>query len=123
MGMLQATTQRSVARVIRVALVFLAAAVFAWGLQAKLALYKAPSPTRTASVAKLLQHKQGTLSSMDDDRAASNQVASLASGLLLSGLRPLRILGAGDRQRAGKPARPPLHLSVVPSFFRPPPIQ
>ena len=121
--MLQATSQRSVARVIRVALVFLAAAVFAWGLQAKLALYKAPSPTRNVSVAKLLQHKQGSLQSTGDHQGAPNKVAALASGLLLAGLHPLRVLSTPGGQRAGKPARPPLHLSVVPSLFRPPPTQ
>lgn len=40
------------------ALLFLACAVFSWGLQAKLSLYKAPQSPRTVTVAKLLTERR-----------------------------------------------------------------
>ena len=41
-----------------IALLILAAAVFAWGLQYKLSLYEAPSQSHPVSVAKLIQGEQ-----------------------------------------------------------------
>jgi hypothetical protein len=40
------------------ALLFLASAVFSWGLQAKLSLYKTPQSPSTVTVAKLLTEKR-----------------------------------------------------------------
>ena len=40
------------------ALLFLACAVFSWGLQAKLSLYKTPQSPSTVTVAKLLTEKR-----------------------------------------------------------------
>jgi hypothetical protein len=42
----------------RCALLFLAAAVFSWGLQAKLSLYKTPQSPSTVTVAKLLTERR-----------------------------------------------------------------
>lgn len=42
----------------RCALLFLACAVFSWGLQAKLSLYKSPQSPSTVTVAKLLTERR-----------------------------------------------------------------
>src|SRR5208282_4763570 len=42
----------------RFAFLFLACAVFSWGLQAKLSLYKTPQPPSTVTVAKLLTERR-----------------------------------------------------------------
>jgi hypothetical protein len=44
--------------VCKCALLFLASAVFTWGLQAKLSLYKPPQSPSTVTVAKLLTEKR-----------------------------------------------------------------
>ncbi len=46
------------AYVFKCALLFLACAVFTWGLQAKLSLYKTPQSPSTVTVAKLLTERR-----------------------------------------------------------------
>ncbi len=120
--MLQARAQDSITRVIRVAVVFLAAAVFAWGLQSKLALYRAPSPLRNTSVAKLIQGKKQVLSVPEQDRSLGSLRVAVAISILLksmpSGAKRLQF---SRFQRAASPASPPFQLTVFPSFVRPPP--
>jgi hypothetical protein len=49
------------------ALLFLASAVFSWGLQAKLSLYKSPQSPSTVTVAKLLTERRSaqTMASLE----------------------------------------------------------
>jgi len=58
--MLPSPAVRPVSTRFRIGLVLLCTAVFLWGLHAKLSLYKPPSPSRSASVAKLIQGKQSS---------------------------------------------------------------
>jgi hypothetical protein len=50
--------QTAAAYAFKCALLFLASAVFTWGLQAKLSLYKTPQSPSTVTVAKLLTDKR-----------------------------------------------------------------
>jgi hypothetical protein len=52
------TVQSQASAFLRIALLILAAAVFAWGLQYKLSLYKTGSNSHPLSVAKLMQGEQ-----------------------------------------------------------------
>jgi hypothetical protein len=51
-------SQITVTFAVKCALLFLACAVFSWGLQAKLSLYKTQQSPSTATVAKLLTEKR-----------------------------------------------------------------
>jgi hypothetical protein len=109
-------------RVIRVFPIFLAAAILLWGLQAKLALYKPPSSVRAASVAKLIDSKQQILYITKKNQPPSSTVIAIASSIALKVVLACRttfVMGQG--RQIGKPVFPPIHLSDVPSFLRPPP--
>src|SRR5665213_2440970 len=112
--------RRSILRTARIALVFLAAAVFAWGLQSKLALYKAPSPSRNASVAKLLHAKQKQ-PSFRQTSPARVRTALASFGWTTRPVLSKVVLRIMREQRRSKAFQRSVHLSVAPSFFRPPP--
>jgi len=120
--MLKICTKPPVGQSLRVGLVFLAAAIFTWGLQAKLALYQPPSPTRAISVAKLAQDKQQRLSISQDQQSASHRLPAFASCLLLA-LVLDRSAGPriGSDLRVGRPISPSTFLFSPPLFGRPPP--
>jgi hypothetical protein len=104
---------------LRIALLVLAAAVFAWGLQYKLSLYDASSHSHPLSVAKLIQGEQ------TNKKIASIQVRirdgsshfSLDSNL--SAVRP-PIMVRRNRQ-ADKMICPSIMFVPSSLFFRPPP--
>jgi len=112
----------STRRVIRAFLIILAAAIFLWGLRAKLALYKPPSRARADSVAKLVASKQRFLYIAEKSQDPSVKLIASASCIASKSVlafRPAFVLGQG--RRIGKPVLTPVHLSDVPSFLRPPP--
>lgn len=112
----------STSPVIRVFLIFLAAAIFHWGLQAKLALYKPPSPARAISVAKLAASKQQILYIAEKSQPPSSKLFAIASCIALKAVPACRRgIVLWQSRRIGKPVLPPIHLSNVPSFLRPPP--
>jgi hypothetical protein len=104
---------------LRIALLILAAAVFAWGLQYKLSLYEAPAHSHPVSVAKLIQGEQTT------KKIASIQVRiphwtsqfSLDSNLYT--FRP-PIIVRRNRQ-VDKLVSPSIMFVPCVLFFRPPP--
>jgi len=121
-GMLTSPMTISTRRVIRVFPIFLAAAIFLWGLQAKLALYKPPSSVRAVSVAKLIASKQQILYITKKNQPPSSKVIAIASCIALKVVLARRAAFVmGQVRRIGKPVFPPIHLSDVPSFLRPPP--
>jgi len=103
----------------------LAMAVFAWGLQYKLSLYKSKqSIEHLAPVAKLLSQKERPVTGPAIDALPKNMPAlPLLPALLMLAMTPVlcqattRYLRTGSRERA--PASPPPCLQAV--FRRPPP--
>jgi hypothetical protein len=65
------------------ALLFLASAVFSWGLQAKLSLYKTPQSPSTVTVAKLLTEKRSAQAMALLERALKPDTASETLNLIL----------------------------------------
>ncbi len=115
-----ATTRRWSGRALQWLVCLLCATVFAWGFQAKLSLYKRPTPSHPVSVAKLCQ----------DDQAGKHtcEVAAQNHGPLTPDLtcgvqipfRP-RLTVRRDRQVSTlvHPAIPSYPHAL---FFRPPPL-
>jgi len=64
------------------ALLFLACAVFSWGLQAKLSLYKIPRPPSTVIVAKLLTERRSAQTMASLERAPTTDTASETLNLI-----------------------------------------
>jgi len=76
---------------LKCALLFLAFAVFGWGLHAKLSLYKAPQSPSTATVAKLSteKHSAQTLASLEKHHSMHGvsrilKLVSLAASIRVS---------------------------------------
>jgi hypothetical protein len=65
------------------ALLFLASAVFSWGLQAKLSLYKTPQSPSTVTVAKLLTEERSAQTMALLERALKPDTASETLNLIL----------------------------------------
>jgi hypothetical protein len=104
----------------------LSMAVFGWGLQYKLSLYKAKSSiTHLAPVAKLLSQKERPVAAQPAIERPTELpslpqislavVATLAPGLFRATARYRRI---GSTEKA----RPPLPPCLELLFFRPPPV-
>jgi hypothetical protein len=64
------------------ALLFLASAVFSWGLQAKLSLYKPPQSPSTVTVAKLLTEKRAAQTMASLEKALKPDTAWERSNLI-----------------------------------------
>ena len=64
------------------ALLFLACAVFSWGLQAKLSLYKIPQSPSTVIVAKLLTERRSAETMASFERALKPDPAWATSNLI-----------------------------------------
>jgi hypothetical protein len=69
------------------ALLFLACAVFSWGLQAKLSLYKTPQTPSTVTVAKLLTERRSAQTMALLEKAPKRDTAWETSNLI-----PLMVL-------------------------------
>ncbi len=65
------------------ALLFLACAVFSWGLQAKLSLYKTPQSPSTVTVAKLLTERRSAQTIDSLKRAVQSDTAAETLNLIL----------------------------------------
>ncbi|MGC2402444.1 MAG: hypothetical protein WA510_21800 [Acidobacteriaceae bacterium] len=112
-------------------LLMLSMAVFAWGLQYKLSLYKThQSITHVAPEAKLLSQKERPVTGQAVDAAPTPLPlpAALPAALLLLAMTATtpglfqtagRYLPARSRERAAAPL--PLRYRAV--FFRPPPVR
>ena len=111
--------KRQASPILRIALVILAAAVFAWGLQYKLSLYDAPSHSHPVSVAKLIQGEQ------TNKKVASIQVrirdwsSQFSPDSELSAFRS-PVIVRRNRQVA-KLVNPSIMFIPSALFFRPPP--
>lgn len=64
------------------ALLFLASAVFSWGLQAKLSLYKPPQSPSTVTVAKLLTERRSAQTVALLEKALKPDTARATSNLI-----------------------------------------
>ena len=104
---------------LRIALLILAAAVFAWGLQYKLSLYQSGSQSHPVSVVKLIQGEQ------TNKKIALIQlrIRLWGSGLSLdrsfSTYRPP--INVRRNQQIDKPMFPSIMFVPCTLFFRPPP--
>ena len=120
--MLTTWAHQSASRALRLALVSLSAAIFAWGLQSRLALYRPASPSRTIAIVRVAEVKQrsllapGTVSPFAG-RLHSARLGHWLTRLCCSSLVPQTL----PFQRTSQPSRLSVHLSFVPSCFRPPP--
>jgi len=70
------------AHAFKCALLFLACAVFSWGLQAKLSLYKTPQSPSTVTVAKLLTERRSAQTMAMLDKALKTDAASESLNLI-----------------------------------------
>jgi hypothetical protein len=119
--------KRVLACLLPLGLLTLAMAVFAWGLQYKLSLYKSKqSIAHLAPEAKLLSQKERPVTGQAMDVPPTDMPAlPLLPALLTLTMTPglyratARYVRTGSRERA--PAPPPLCLRAV--FFRPPPVR
>jgi hypothetical protein len=97
----------------------LSAALFAWGLQAKLSLYQQPSRSHPVSVAKLLPDNQvnkKTGAPGSSDRCAVSRLAFCAAIVLFQS----RFTVSRGRQ-VGEVVAPSIPSYSYALFFRPPP--
>jgi hypothetical protein len=108
-------------------LLMLSMAVFAWGLQYKLSLYKVKqSITHMAPEAKLLSQKERPVIGQAIDAAPTDvPPPAVLPVLLFLTIAPVlfprvtQFLQAGSRERAAAP----LPLCIRSVFFRPPPVR
>jgi hypothetical protein len=106
----------------RIGFVLLCATVFLWGLHAKLSLYKRPSPSRTASVAKLIQGKQaGDRIGAVDHRVPKHLPRPLALFSIVAFIFVPPMLAGGRNHHAGDPDRCSILQYSSPLIIRPPP--
>ncbi len=115
----QSTSITKVSPILRMALLILGVAVFAWGLQYKLSLYEAPSNPHPVSVAKLIQGEQ------TNKKISSIQLGNRYKSSLLSVQSTVvtfvpRIIGRRNRQVDKVVCRSILFVPCF-LFFRPPP--
>jgi hypothetical protein len=113
---------RSVRTRLRFAVVLLSATVFLWGSHAKLSLYEAPSPERSATVAKIIEGKKPT---SKIEVSATNFPKNLPESLfVLATASSILVTPAvkGDTYRVGHYLRPATYSYQPSLFVRPPPL-
>lgn len=111
--------KQNVSLALRIALIALSAAIFAWGLQYKLSLYETPSHPNPAKVAKLIQGDQSSKKCFALELQNHNRCPRAAAAHIVPGSQPPMTV------RRNRPIDAPVLASIpfVPSilFVRPPP--
>jgi hypothetical protein len=121
-SMLPSPATRPVLTRFRIGLVLLCAAIFLWGLHAKLSLYKPPSPSRSASVAKLIQGKQSShVVGTVDHRVPKHLLRSLVLFSISAVIVIPPMLADRRNHHAGDPRRYSNLQYSSPLIIRPPP--
>jgi len=114
--------QSTVPFAIECALLFLALAVFSWGLQAKLSLYKTHGPSSTGMVAKLSMEKHSSHTIASRERDGGNRPAEkvdLPASVSLHGILVFSLALHQVALGLSNPSRYDLHGLY--SLHRPPP--
>lgn len=111
-------TQSKTSSALKIALLVLSVAIFAWGLQYKLSLYKAPSRLNPVNVAKLIQGEQPSKKAVGLQSQSRYHCPRFLLQSTFQAFQPPMVV------RRERLVDPPVVASVrlLPShFFRPPP--
>jgi hypothetical protein len=110
--------QSKTSSALKVALLVLSVAIFAWGLQYKLSLYQAPSQSSPVTVAKLIQGEQTNKKAVGLQSQSRYRCPPFLLQSTFQAFQPPMVV------RRERPANPPVVASVrllTSLFFRPPP--
>jgi len=110
--------ERSASPFLRIALLILGVAVFAWGFHYKLSLYEASSHPNPVSVAKLIQGEQTNKKIDAVQLQIRSRISQLAVDSVVASFRPP--IGARWNRQPDEWVQTPVLFLPSSHFFRPP---